>query len=165
MSVLLSTTGIVSTVTINDLGGVLFTHPVSSYDLTIEWTYEELQDSIDLGTALDAGYISLINSGVTIANSSELELIQPQPDTVGESEKFSVNLDNSLPSVVRTFAGGVTSYAVTHGFSTLNPNISVYEISTNEEVLVDKIVTSASIVTIRFSGNSTDNTFRVVISI
>jgi hypothetical protein len=80
MSILLNTTGVVSSVTINDLGGVLFTHPVSSYNLTNEWSYEEIQESGDLGNALDAGYVSITNAGITVATSSELKLVQPQPD-------------------------------------------------------------------------------------
>lgn len=102
MSILLNTTGVVSSVTINDLGGVLFTHPVSSYNLTNEWSYEELQGSDDLGSALDAGYISITNAGFTVATSVELKLVQPQPNTdVAETIHFStiapvVGDDNTL---------------------------------------------------------------------
>jgi hypothetical protein len=108
MSILLNTTGVVSSVTINDLGGVLFTHPISSYSLTDEWTYEEIQESDDLGNALDAGYVSITNAGTTVANSAELKLVQPQPDTVG-SDKFSqylieggevVTIDNKKEMIV-----------------------------------------------------------------
>ncbi len=62
MAVLLTT---VQTVTINDLGGRIFVHPLTNYDLTSdgEYTYEELRSSDDLGASLDAGDISILNYG------------------------------------------------------------------------------------------------------
>lgn len=76
---------------------------------------------------------------------------------------FGVDLLDSEASVVRTFAGGETSYAVTHGFTTKNIQVSVYEISTDELVDTGVVATSTTVATIVFNGNSTDGLFRVVI--
>ena len=78
MAVLLTT---VSTVTINDLGGRTFTHPLTSYDLTDEYTYQEIRGSADLGAELDAGNITLTNNGQSVSDSSDLKKVQPEPDT------------------------------------------------------------------------------------
>lgn len=78
MSVLLTT---VSTVTINDLGGRTFTHPLINYDLTSEYTYSEIRTSDDLGTELDAGNITITNNGIAVLNSTALKKVQPEPDT------------------------------------------------------------------------------------
>ena len=80
MAVLLTT---VSTVTINDLGGRTYTHPLINYDLTSEYTYQELRGSADLGAELDAGNVTITNNGVTVTNSADLKKLQPEPDPSG----------------------------------------------------------------------------------
>jgi len=80
MSLLLTTTGTIGTVTLKDLGNAAFVHPVVSYAMFPEWDYFELALSNSLGTALDAGYVTLNNSGITITTSTALKDIQAQPD-------------------------------------------------------------------------------------
>lgn len=79
------------------------------------------------------------------------------------TKKFAVALEDAQASVVRTFAGGVTSYAVTHGFTSTEVEVKVYKISDGTEVIAGVTVTSSTVVTVKFNGNSTDNTYRVVI--
>ncbi len=43
------------TFTINDLGARSFTHPIVDFDLALEYTLDELQESIDLRSAIEAG--------------------------------------------------------------------------------------------------------------
>jgi len=78
MSVLLTTTGTLGTVVIDDLGGRSFVHPVTDYELTSEYTYDEIRGSADLGAALDNGYISIENDGNPVGDSSTLMDVQPQ---------------------------------------------------------------------------------------
>ena len=82
MSVLLSTSGTLGTVTIGDLGGRSFVHPVTDLDISEQYTFEELRGSEDLGAALDSGYISIVNDGQIVGNSSGLKTVEP---TVGEN--------------------------------------------------------------------------------
>ena len=77
MAVLLTT---VQTVTINDLGGRTYVHPTTSFDLTEEYTYQELRGSADLGAELDAGNVTIVNNGVNVTTSSDLKKLQPEPD-------------------------------------------------------------------------------------
>jgi hypothetical protein len=81
VSVLLTTTGTVGSVTINDFGGRVFTHPVVNEILSDEFTYSEIRESVDLGVALNAGQITITNNGDTVLNSNELKLVQPEPNT------------------------------------------------------------------------------------
>lgn len=62
----ISTTGASSPVIINDLGARSFTHPTTNYDLTAEYTLEELRDSVDLRTAIDGGDLTADFDGVAI---------------------------------------------------------------------------------------------------
>ncbi len=73
----------ISTVIITDLGERTFTHPLVDYDLTSdrEFTYSEVRSSNDLGVELDAGNVTIKNNGITIANSSALKKVQPEPNT------------------------------------------------------------------------------------
>ena len=93
MGVLLTT---VQTVTINDLGGRTFTHPLTSYDLTDEYTYQEIRGSADLGAELDAGNVTITNNGTTVNNSSELKKIQPEPSIGGGSDFGTIWAVNTI---------------------------------------------------------------------
>lgn len=92
MSVVLTTTGVLGTVTIDDLGGRDYVHPIT-VDLAgtnnSEYTYDEVRESFDLGNALDSGYISITNSGNIIGNSSDLKNVQPQPAPTGSGLTFA----------------------------------------------------------------------------
>jgi len=59
MAVYLTTTGSAPTVTIADLGARTFTHPVTDYPLTTEYTEDEIQRSGDLQAEITAGTITL----------------------------------------------------------------------------------------------------------
>jgi len=69
MAILLSTTGVVSTVTINDLGAVDFVHPTVDYPLLDDWVFSEIRNSSDLGAALDAGHISITSDGQVVGTA------------------------------------------------------------------------------------------------
>lgn len=62
----ISTTGSSSPVIINDLGARSFTHPTANYDLTAEYTLEELRDSLDLRTSIDSGDLTADFDGIAI---------------------------------------------------------------------------------------------------
>jgi len=59
MQVFLTTTGTLSPVAIDDIGKRPFVHPTTDYELTLEYTPEELRYSADLQSAIDSGYITL----------------------------------------------------------------------------------------------------------
>jgi hypothetical protein len=104
MGILLTTTGTVSSITIDELGGRVFTHPVVDYDLTEEFDYDELRTADSLGAALDAGEATLkYGSGQNI-DSTELPIIEPRKDlTAGE-------VGGGAASMVVTFASGTTKH-------------------------------------------------------
>ena len=79
MSIYMSTTGLVGSVTFNDLGGRTFTHPIVDEEISLEFTYSEIRKSNSIGTALDNGYITIYNDDVQINNSNELNDVQPWP--------------------------------------------------------------------------------------
>lgn len=56
---LLTTTGTLNPVDIDDLGAVSFPHPTVNFDLLLEWTAEEIENSLDLEAAVSAGHITL----------------------------------------------------------------------------------------------------------
>lgn len=75
MAILLTT---ISSITINDLGGRSFVHPVVDYDLTDEFSYDEVRNSFNLGLELDAGNVTLVNDGINVNDSNELKFVQPK---------------------------------------------------------------------------------------
>jgi hypothetical protein len=93
MGVLLTTTGIVGSVTINDFGGRVFTHPIVNEILSDEFTYSEIRESVDLGVALNSGEITITNNGDTVLNSNDLKFIQPEPNSDASLEGGAITLD------------------------------------------------------------------------
>jgi hypothetical protein len=52
----------IATVTLDDLGGRTFTHPVVDFDLLTEYSEDTIQDSADLQAAIDGGDITLADA-------------------------------------------------------------------------------------------------------
>ena len=77
---------------------------------------------------------------------------------------FSVALNSADVNVARVFAGGQTTYTVTHSLNTLSTHVTVRLISTAEEVVIENNSASVNTTDIIFNGNSTDNTYNVLIS-
>jgi hypothetical protein len=111
MSVVLTTTGLIATVTIDDLGGRDYVHPITvemaGADVS-EYTYEEVRESFDLGVALDNGYISITNDGEVVGDSDALKLVQPKVTAVGNVNPS--NVGGGAASMVMSFASGNISY-------------------------------------------------------
>lgn len=81
----------------------------------------------------------------------------------GVVKKFSVDLDDAEGTVVRTFAGGVTSFVVTHSLNTLDVQVDVRKISDGKQTLFEIESTSVNTVTIRGNGSIADDVYRTVI--
>ena len=67
MAYLLTTTGTLSPVVLDDLGAKTFVHPTVAYDLTSlgEFSEDEIKTSIDTQAALTAGYITITDGSGT----------------------------------------------------------------------------------------------------
>jgi len=74
MQVFLTTTGTLSPVPINDLGKRPFDHPTTDYELTTEYSLEELRYSQDLQGAIDSGYITLEDENGTSITDAETQI-------------------------------------------------------------------------------------------
>lgn len=102
--VFLSTTGTPPTVTINDIGGISFAHPIVNLPLLLPNGFlkeSDLIDSADIITAITNGEITLIDdAGNTITNTDDLvsSATAAQNSAVFEW-KFLPATDNSDPGV------------------------------------------------------------------
>lgn len=72
MSFITSTTGLLNPVVFNDLGGRTLPHPTVNIDLQIEFTPEEIAESVDVQTAIDMGWITVVDgNGDPVTDASE----------------------------------------------------------------------------------------------
>lgn len=64
-----------------------------------------------------------------------------------------------------TVSGGICTWTVTHNMNNSNVAVHLYEVSTGEEVMFDRAITSSNAVTIKIlaSANIAANTYKVVI--
>lgn len=62
MAFRITTTGTQSTVTFNDLGGRVFSHPITDFDLETEFSAEEISESDDIQNAIDQNWITVVDA-------------------------------------------------------------------------------------------------------
>jgi len=92
-------------------------------------------------------------SGGLAVDGSGLSIDPSQLATIGIARKYAID----VPS-------GATSADITHNLGTKDINVSVYEISTGEEVDVDVVLTSTTVVTLSFATAPTTGQYRVVVT-
>ena len=148
-----------------EIGDVLIAN-IDNATTLADWTI--VQSNLGAASETVAGYIQLATQAETNTGTNDTKAVTPLKLATynaaqGYAKKFAVNLADAEASVVRTFAGGETTYAVTHGFTALDIQCKVYRQSDGKEVLADIEVVSTTVVNVIFNGNSTDNTYRVVI--
>ncbi len=73
------------------------------------------------------------------------------------------DLDSALVSITRVFAGGKTTFTVTHGLNTLDIKPEIFELATGETVLWTVIRTGVNTVEVSRSGNVADGLYRILI--
>jgi hypothetical protein len=122
----ITTTGLVSPVILNDLGDRTFIHPIT-YDLTQEYTLEEVRKSTSIVTNLNAGNITITYNAVVITTSSQLDnLIQIHTHDAADvtTGVFNINRGGTNSNtytnseLIRMNAGGTAFESV--GFTASN---------------------------------------------
>ncbi len=61
MAFIMSTTGIQNPVVFPDLGARTYEHPTTDYDLELDFSEEEIKNSLDIQLAIDNNWIILID--------------------------------------------------------------------------------------------------------
>lgn len=84
MAFIITTTGTQNEIILNDLGGRVLIHPITSYDLEEEYNIKELRNSDDLQQAITNGYITVINE----SSENIQDLSNFQPLTAAEIKQF-----------------------------------------------------------------------------
>jgi len=148
------------------IGDSLFAKVDSASSLT-DWVIVER--NLNPATETSAGIIQIATQAEVDAGTDDTKAVTPLKLAntslipAGVVTSFSVDMNGALGTVVRVFAGGETTYTVTHSLNTLNPQVVVYNKATSSEHQWEIIVVDANTVDIKANGNSTDNTFRTVI--
>lgn len=137
-------------------------NPVSITDWTI------VQGNVVYATETIAGVVELATQAETDAGADDTRAITPLKLNTWKTNKkittrFGVALDDTIPGVSRVFAGGVTSFTVTHNLGTKEINTSIYRITNDNEVIANVIASTTTTAIFEFSGNIANSTFRVVI--
>lgn len=86
MNIYVTTTGTTASIVLSDLGERILTHPITNYNITSEFKYNELLESNDFTSALDSGYIVASQSGVIITTSSEFYPVLQSTNVVSSNE-------------------------------------------------------------------------------
>jgi len=76
---------------------------------------------------------------------------------------FAVDLDSAESTVSRVFAGGRTTFTVTHSLNTLDINPGVFGLSDGRTVGWRTERTGVNTVEVSRNGNISDGIFRIVI--
>jgi hypothetical protein len=78
--------------------------------------------------------------------------------------KLRTYLNSSVGGYAANIGDGIAvSFALTHGLSTADVLVSIYDNTTKEEIITEVFVTSSSVVTVTFNTPPTSSQYRVVI--
>ena len=149
-----------------EIGDVLISENDAPSTLA-EWTV--VQSNLSTATETSEGTVRLatqaeVDAGTAGALAVTPDKFQQGLINAGVPIKFAVNLDEAgEASVVRAFAGGATTWTVTHALNTLDIEVEVKEISTGETVGTEVISSGVNAVDIIVNGNKADGLYRVTI--
>lgn len=122
-----------------------------------------MDKSIDLDESEAAvGGVTSVNgqTGVVVLDADDIS----DSGTVNKfSSNFNIDLDSAESSVVRVFAGGRTTYTVTHGLNSLDVTAEVVKLSNGRKVGLRVDCTGVNIIEVSRSGNSPDGVYRILI--
>lgn len=130
---------------------------------TYRWsgsTYVEISASPGAASESAAGIIELATQAETNTGTDDTRAVTPlKLATLLSSKKYSAN-NTSL-----TASGGICTWTVTHNLDNSNVAIHLYNVSTGEEVMFDRAITSSNVVTIKIlsASNIAADTYKVVI--
>ena len=158
-------------------GGTITSSDVEKIDNTeasdivrLSATQTLLNKTIDAddNTILDL-ILSNFKSGVVRTSTDGIRSTSSASDTSIVTEKaiaaVLASRTYSAQNPELTVSGGICTWTITHNMNNSNVGIHVYEVSTGDEVMYDRSITSANVVTVKIlsSSNITANTYKVVI--
>lgn len=158
------------------VAGTFFTEPLQVNDSLFakvddpsaltDWCI--IQGNLDQATETTAGIAEIATQVETDTGTDDQRIVTPLKlktnlDNQGFTKKFAVDLDSAEASVGRVFAGGETTFTITHGLNTTDVQVEVFRISNGKTVLGDYVRTGANTIDVVGNGNIADGTFRVVI--
>ena len=131
-----------------------------------DWT--RVQFNVDQATEATRGIAEIATQVETDAGTDDTRIVTPLKlaayiSSLGITTKFAVNLDSADANVTRAFAGGQTTFTVTHNLGTTDIVVAITEVATGEQVLATIDETAANTVDIIFNGNQADGDYKVTI--
>ena len=157
--------------------GNFFTEGVSIGDVLIaesdspttlaDWTIVER--NLNTATETSEGTVELatqaeVDAGTVGALAVTAATFLQGLTNAGFTSKFAVDLDGAgEASVARAFAGGITTWTVTHNIGNADLSCTVKEISSSEEVVTDVVFVDVNRLEIKVAGNVADDVYRVTI--
>lgn len=157
--------------------GTFFTEQVSIGDVLIaevddpaslaDWTVVER--NLNSATETSEGTTEIATQAEVDAGTDDFRYVTPLKlagwyTSQAITSKFAVDLDGAgEATVTRVFAGGVTTFSITHNLNTLDTVVQVKEIATGEEVTTEVDNTSVNTLDIIMNGNQADGVYRVTI--
>lgn len=119
MAFVVSTTGTLSPVVFDDIGGRSLVHPTVSLDLELEFTASELSGSGDLQTALTAGHITAVDANgetiSTVSAAASLPTVTKAEAEAGTSTDRRIFTPERINEAILALAGDIRRFPMTVG--------------------------------------------------
>lgn len=162
---------------------------VRAYDAAVSTDFNEAIVSVDAGTVNNGQTFRQTISNPTVGTTAmvwtSFGAATPAATTVisgtsryatqSEVDAGAVTTATVTPATLNAYAsrikkfavaigdGSSTSYTVTHNLATLDVSISVYQVSSGAEVLVDRVRATTNTATISFAAAPASGAYRVVV--
>lgn len=148
------------------IGDTLFAKIDSATALT-DWVI--IERNLNPATETVEGIARIATQAETDAGTNDTAYITPlklanATSISGVVKKFAVDLDGAGEgTVTRVFAGGVTTFVVTHSLNTTDVQVQVRLKADGKQTLFEVESTDANNITIRGNGSIADDVYRVVV--
>jgi hypothetical protein len=151
--------GVVDSVTGDGVDNTDPSNPILSFP-----DADQVNDSITANKFVTSALITLINSALQSGdNVSELTNDAGYITASSLPPSFNVDLDSAESSVTRVFAGGRTTFTVTHNLNTLDLKPEVFRLSDGRSISWRRERTGVNTVEVSRTGNVADGLFRILI--
>ncbi len=131
---------------------------------TVVLDADDIDDTTTAHKFVSAADLILISAALQNGDNVR-ELVNDAGYITSASTKpaFNVDLDSAEASVTRVFAGGRTTFTVTHGLNTLDIKPECYRLSDGRTIGFRTARTGVNTVEVSRNGNIADGDFRMVI--
>lgn len=116
-SIYITTTGLTPSIVLADLGDRIISHPITNYQIGLEFSYDELSNSSSFNSNLDFGYFTASFNGILVTSSVDFYPVIGNINVNSHSTRHLPNGADSLTTGTPSSVGTTNQEGILNAFS------------------------------------------------